>query len=375
MKNISRLIEAEAYKLGFKLFGITQLIQPIHFDLYEKWISDTSCGEINYLASTRSLVFRKNPGRLLPNSKSIIIVGSLYQPVIYDTNDHNSVINGKIASFAQGQDYHQKMLDNLKRLFLFIQKSIHESINAKLFCDTGPILEKEFGYMAGLGWIGKNGILISPIIGSFFNLGEIILDFDLIPTTHVPQDQCGNCHTCIDNCPTKCIQTDRTLQAYRCISYLTIEHKGIIERSLRPLMGNWIYGCDICQLVCPWNQKYINRRYETKDIQGVNLLEEIFISKGDFNLKYKNSAIRHMKWNNFRRNIIIALGNFRESASIKTLREILLFDPDPKIRLYSAWALGQIGNMTARDILRHAKKQEQDVRVINEIESVLIKCN
>ncbi len=368
MKDFIDLIEAEANRLGFNLFGITQAIQPPHYDQYRKWVTDKYFGEMKYLTSAHNIKIRENPDLLFPGNKMIISVGSIYPSIVINHDKGKSGLQGRIASFAQGQDYHQKIIKNLKQLSQFIQNKSQKPIKNKSFCDTGPILEKEFGEMAGLGWIGKNSLLISPIFGSFMNLGEIILEIESNQPSFRIHDQCGDCRTCIDNCPTGCIKDNHTLEADRCISYLTIEHKGIIERSLRPKMGNWIYGCDICQIVCPWNQKHLFRPDSLHNHKEINLIQEIQINEKDYYQKYRNSTIKHIKWAIYRRNIIIALGNHKESVAVDPLTEILLFEKDPLIRQYSAWALGQIGNKTAKDALGLAHKRENNVQVRNEIE-------
>lgn len=198
---------------------------------------------------------RQSPSGLFPEAKSVIVLGLPY-PKPNNTVTLLSKGEGKVASYAWGKDYHL-MIPRLHGLLMdSLQSKIKKSITWKGFTDSAPILERDFGVRAGLGWIGKNGCLISPQHGSTFLLSEIFCDLVIESDAHLIQDHCRACTRCLNACPTQCILTDRTIDASRCISYLTIEHKGVFSEDQETLIEDWGFGCDICQTVCPWNQRF-----------------------------------------------------------------------------------------------------------------------
>ena len=246
---LKKQIEAEAFRLGFCLFGVTGCDAPANYDIYENWLSRKLNAGMKYLESERHRNLRKDPTLLFPGSKSIIILGWPYQL----TNPSPDNFSGLIAGYALQPDYHERLMPLLHHLVKFIEEKMGKEVNAGIFTDSAPILERELGQRAGLGWIGRNSCLISPAAGSAFLLAEIFLSMELPPSQPFKNDRCGTCHRCIDACPTHCIQADRTIDSGKCISYLTIENKGGIPSKLREPIGQWLFGCDECQVVCPWN--------------------------------------------------------------------------------------------------------------------------
>jgi epoxyqueuosine reductase len=228
---------------------------------------------------------------------------------------------------------------------------------------------------AGLGWIGKNTCLINPDEGSYFFLAEILLGIELEPDPPFVNDHCGTCSRCIAACPTGCILPDRTLDARRCIAYLTIELKGPVPIEMRPLMDGWVFGCDVCQQVCPWNHLAgveVDPAYNI--IQKINypdLLEQMRLPVSGFNQRFRHSPIRRAKRRGYLRNVAIALGNLGGTEAIAPLVQALIEDPEPLVRSHAAWALGQIDNATARQALERAARDEADPRVRIEIQSAL----
>jgi epoxyqueuosine reductase len=258
----------------------------------------------------------------------------------------------------------------------FIEKEAGRTISQKAYTDTGPILERDFAQQAGLGWIGKNTCLIHPRFGSYFLLAEVFLELELEPDEPVMHDYCGSCQRCIEACPTGCILPDRTLDATHCISYQTIENKGSIPDELRPLMGDWIFGCDICQQVCPWNLRFGSRRGdpELSAREGVpqpDLRAEIHITPEQFNRKFRESPIQRPRRRGYLRNVAVALGNLADPATLPDLAEALLQEPEPLVRGHAAWAIGQIDTPSARDTLQMAMRNETDGQVLSEIRSAL----
>jgi len=233
----------------------------------------------------------------------------------------------------------------METLVAFIGQQVGGQVAHRWYTDTGPLLERELAQRAGLGWIGKNTCLINPGVGSYFLLAEILLGIELEPDLPFTPDRCGTCRRCLDACPTGCILPDRTLDARRCISYLTIENKGAIPPDLRPQMGNWVFGCDACQTVCPWN-KFAQAEFDQAFAAGPglpfpDLVAELDLTPQAFNRKFRQSPIRRAKRRGYQRNVTVALGNSGNPAAIPTLEKALESD-EPLVREHAAWALGRI---------------------------------
>jgi epoxyqueuosine reductase len=264
----------------------------------------------------------------------------------------------------------------LKQLVRFIEQSTGTVIPNRWYTDTGPLLERELAQRAGLGWIGKNTCLINPLIGSYTFLAEILLGIELEPDPPFLADHCGTCTRCIAACPTGCILPDRTIDARRCISYLTIEHRDTIPRELRPQIGNWVFGCDICQMVCPWNQRFATSSGDPAfspqpDQQHPALVEQLALSPQQFNRLFKGTPLKRTKRRGYLRNVVVALGNAGDQTAVQSLEEALLREPEELVRAHAAWALGRIGGQRAIQALTGAVSAEQDQSVASEIRSAL----
>jgi epoxyqueuosine reductase len=370
--SIKDQITAEAFSLGFSLFGITDVKRPAHFPLYERWIENGYHAEMSYLATSRALLCRSNPGMIFPEAQSIIILGMHYP---FHREDHILDIKypiGRIASYAWVDDYHETIPQLLHTLIERIEGVTRRNIHYKIYTDTGPILEREFAQIAGLGWIGRNSNLISPTFGSHIFLAEIFCDLKLEYDVPFRADRCGKCRRCIEACPTQAILPDRIIDSNRCISYLTIENKGIIPRLLRPLIGNWVFGCDTCQTVCPWNKpSRLERNSSPLQIQekclSLNLHEELLLTPKEFNRKFKNSPISRARRRGYLRNVAVAIGNLALPESVNHLNKILNDEVEPLIRLHAAWALGRINNNPAREVLYSKSREEENPEVLNEL--------
>lgn len=366
--NISFLIEQKAREIGFDLFGITHPSTMEYFPLFERWLSKINFGEMKYLDSQLSRKMRKDPNLLLDNCKSIIVVG-----LAYDFSKKKLESACKVAMFAQQPDYHQVIRQKLKSLLKYIQEITDSNTKGIVCCDTAPVLEKELAQRAGLGRIGKNSLLISAEMGSFFNLGELLLNIDLPYSQNNEDDPCGNCELCIQSCPTKCIDLDRTLVADHCISYLTIEHKASIPMELRPLIDSWVYGCDMCQLVCPWNQKMIKEKMPNHQIvTGKSQNKNIFNNIDQFLLENSTLLQRRSTKKNVLRNFAIYLGNSHQRQAIPVLVQ-LFEEKDLKTRAAAAWALGEIREKESREALQGHLTKEEQIEVRFEIERALQK--
>jgi epoxyqueuosine reductase len=351
----TRLIKAEAARLGFRLAGVTTPDPPPHLDVYANWLAAGRHGEMHYLAAERAMARRADPRTILPGCQSIVVLGAGYSPPGSPAEENQRF--GQIAAYALGKDYHSVLEEKLIALATFCETLAEEPFACRWYSDTGPLLERELAQRAGLGWIGKNTCLINPQAGSYFLLSELLLTLPLEPDTALTTDHCGTCHRCIEACPTACILPNRTLDAQRCIAYLTIEQKGPIPLELRPMIGNWVFGCDICQTVCPWNVRFAQESAEPAFQPGpemvssggkglVDLVETLGLSPEDFNRRYRFSPVKRTKRRGLLRNTSVALGNLARGADDFAGRpalEAALQDTEPLVRGHAAWALGQAG--------------------------------
>jgi epoxyqueuosine reductase len=281
-----------------------------------------------------------------------------------------------VASYAWGTDYHDVIPVRLVELSERIAAHLGCQVMQRAYTDTGPILERDLAQRAGLGWAGKNSCLIDPKSGSYFFLAELFLDIDLDPDEPYQADHCGSCQRCIEACPTHCIAEDRTLDAARCISYQTIENKGLIPNDLRPQLGNWVYGCDICQQVCPWNRfadkNPIDPVFQPRpNLPAPLLLNEILIDAHAFNQKFYLSPVRRAKRRGYLRNVCIALGNSRHTGALPALKIILENENEPLIRGAAAWAMHRIDPIDSHPVLEKALTNDPDPVVQQDIKTTL----
>lgn len=352
-------VEAEARRLGFELFGVTTPDPPPHFDGFEAWLAKGRHGAMDYLATQRSRQRRSDPRLILPECRSIVVLGARYpsppeeRPSAHPVGPAEALerpARGRVAAYAWGEDYHRVLVEKLEQLHAFIERQAGRPVTHRSYTDSGPLLERELAQRAGLGWIGKNTCLINPRVGSYFLLAEILLDLELEPDQPFVIDRCGSCTRCLQACPTQCILPDRTLEARRCISYLTIELKGEIPLELRPQMGGWVFGCDICQQVCPWNLRFAAQPGEPPamlefaprpGVPAPQLVEELALTTEQFNRKFKDSPVRRAKRRGYLRNVAVALGNSGAPLALPALEQAL-HDPEPLVQSNAAWAREQI---------------------------------
>lgn len=317
---------------------------------------------MGYLAAERSLARRADPREILPECRSILVLAIPYTPGQRGEEG--------VAAYARGDDYHDVLKPRLQALVDFLEEQTGEHIPNRWYTDTGPVLERDLARRAGLGWIGKNSMLIHPRVGSYFFLAEILLGLELTPDPPFETDHCGTCTRCLDACPTGCILPDRTLEAGRCISYLTIENKGEIPPELREKVGGWLFGCDVCQQVCPWNRfapEDVNAEFAPRlGIPPQNAADELNLTPQGFNQKFKGSPLKRAKRRGYLRNAAVVAGNRAEPEDLPTLAAALE-DDEPLVRQHAAWALGQIGTQAAIAALKQAYAQETDPAVQEEI--------
>ncbi len=343
---LKQAILNETRQLGFLLAGVTTPDPPPHLSAFENWLAQERHASMDYLASDRSRSRRADPRLVLPECKSILVLALPYtDPKTAPVKESVNVIEGQIAAYAWGDDYHLVIPDRLQALVEFIEKQVGHSVPNRWYTDTGPILERDLAQRAGLGWIGKNTCLINPHHGSYFLLAEILLGIELEPDHPFQTDQCGTCTRCIEACPTECILPDRTIDARRCISYLTIELKDDIPTELRSSIGNWVFGCDVCQTICPWNCFASSdgdpALAPRDDLPRPNLIRELELTPEEFNRKFKSSPIKRTKHRGYLRNVAVALGNSKDSAIVQILKKALK-NREQIVREHAAWALSQI---------------------------------
>jgi epoxyqueuosine reductase len=343
LTDLRQAIKDKARQLGFILAGVTSSEPPAHYSIFEKWLAEGKHGTMNYLSEERSRTRRADPKQILPECKSILVLALPYTPLSEQSSSfipHPSSL--KVASYALGDDYHDIIPPRLKLIVEFIEEQLGHPIPNRYYTDTGPILERDLAQRAGLGWIGKNSMLINPKAGSTFFLAEILLGIELEPDDAIVTDHCGTCTRCITACPTQAILPDRTLDARRCISYLTIELKDDIPEDLRPLMQDWIFGCDICQQVCPWNRfsTPADSAFEPKIPLPV-LTSDLILTSVEFNQRFKQSPIKRAKRRGFLRNLAVAIGNNGNKDDLPLLEQAAQ-DDEPLVREHAKWAMEKV---------------------------------
>src|SRR5687768_10853997 len=301
---------------------------------------------MDYLATERSRTRRANPREIMPECKSILVLATPYSPP--GPLGEGPGVRAEVASYAWGEDYHDVLPARMKELIQFIEEQVGSLVKNRWYTDTGPLLERDLAQRAGIGWIGKNTCLIHPRHGSYFLLSEILLDLALEPDLPFVTDHCGTCTRCIEACPTDCILPDRTIDATRCISYLTIELKDEIPTELRDKMGNWVFGCDICQMVCPWN-RFAGEGDPSfgHESPAHSLSEELSISAEEFNQRYKGTPVKRAKRRGYLRNTAVALGNIGDMHTLPILQNALN-NEEPLVREHAQWAIDKITKTTSR---------------------------
>ncbi len=344
MQQLSQDIKQWGRELGFQQIGITDTDLSRYEKRFLDWLALGLHGKMEYME--KHGIKRSRPAELIPGTIRIISARMDYLP---PNTDIEKVLQtpgkGYISRYALGRDYHRLMRKRLEKLAQKIHAAIGES-GYRVFCDSAPVLEKPIAEKAGLGWIGKHTNLINSKAGSWFFLGEIYTDLPLPADEPITKSHCGSCTACIDICPTQAIIGPYQLNAQRCISYLTIELRESIPLELRPLIGNRIYGCDDCQIVCPWNKFAKHTReqdfYPRQHLLAPELIELFSWTEDEFLQKTEGSAIRRIGHECWLRNIAVALGNAPYSAAaVHALRE-RLHHPSALVREHVLWALDQL---------------------------------
>ena len=340
---IAKNIKSWAKDFGFNDVGISDVKLGKNKSTYKKWISSGYHGQMGYLDRHQEQKF--DPSKLLPNTQSVISVRLDYLPL--EAKALEALKNKNIAyisRYALGRDYHKVIRAKLKKLVAQIESNLDEEFNFRLFTDSAPVLEVDIAEKAGLGWRGKHTLLLNKNHGSWFFLGEIYTDLPL-PSDTSTSKHCGSCTACIDICPTSAIIAPYKLDARKCISYLTIEHKESIPIEYRKAIGNRVYGCDDCQFVCPWN-KYAKITSENDflvrhDLDKLSLIESFKLSKEDFDKLFHGSAIYRIGYDQWLRNIAVGLGNAPKSLEIIKVLESRVNSASSMLKEHILWAIEQ----------------------------------
>ena len=318
----SALIKHKARELGFDLCGIAPAEAFPELSFFREWLDRGYAGEMAYLQ--RSADRRADVRAVVPGARSVIVTGTLYNSDRPYSDELGSDPIAKIARYAWGDDYHDVLKARLEALLAWMREASPEPFDARAYVDTGPVQERVFAQYAGLGWIGKNTCLINADLGSWLFLAEIICTLPLEPDAP-GLDQCGGCTRCLDACPTDALVAPGVLDATRCVSYLTIELRGGIPEPLRPAIGAHVYGCDICQEVCPYNQAppvSVDATWQPRGALDLPRLVEMWRrSDAELRAQVKGSAMTRAKLTGLRRNLAVAIGNTGDAAALAALAE------------------------------------------------------
>jgi epoxyqueuosine reductase len=361
-------LKAAAHRLGFELSGVCPAVSPEGVDRFQQWLSAGYAGEMTYLPARADAY--THPGHVLDGVRSILMLAINYRTVEPAAPQPAA---GRVSRYAWGIDYHTLVRERLGKLadFLRIQAP---TARVRAVVDTAPLLEREFAQLAGLGWIGKNTLLLNKQAGSWFFLAALLTDLELDYDQPHAADHCGTCRACLDACPTDAFVDAYVLDARKCISYLTIESRQPIPHKLRGPIGDWLFGCDICQEICPWNHRApLAEEDGFAPLRGQTVLEltGLFeLDESSFRSRFRHTPLWRPKRRGLLRNAAIVLGNQvppgAEGALIRGLN-----DEESLVRGASAWALGRYENGVARSALIERLSRETDFEVRGEIELAL----
>lgn len=376
-ENLTESLKAEATRLGFAFSGVCPAVTPHGFHHFLQWLDAGYAGEMSYLDERREAY--RTPTSILPEVKSVLMLAMNYRS---QPRADFQPGTGKIASYAWGAgDYHDLIHSRLKELKRFAL-SIDSQMKVRGVVDTAPLLERDFAQLAGLGWIGKNTLLLNKFNGSYFLLAALLVDRELIDDEPHETSHCGTCTACLDACPTDAFVAPYVLDATKCISYLTIEHRSPIDESLRERMDGWILGCDVCQDVCPWNRKSPLASEPMFDaIEGQNPIDlrPLFgMDESQFRERFRKTPLWRPKRRGILRNAAIALANRPDIENVDALL-IGICDEEPIVRSACVWALGRhlFAEMLVRieSEVRGLVSRENDPEVLRECDACLTKIS
>ncbi len=366
---LTERLKAQAYGVGFDVAGVAALGVPDSVAHFDAWLAAGHHGPMAYLDGAGAEL-RRDSRRPHPGATHALVVGLDYG---------GKEPPGPVARYARGDDYHEVLREKLRALHAWFEEQVGHPVDGRPYVDSGPLLERDLARRAGLGWFGKNTLLINPTRGSFFFLGALVLAWPLVPDAPFEADRCGRCTRCLDACPTQAFVAPRVLDARQCISTLTIELRGEIDAALAPLVGERLYGCDVCQEVCPYNRKFslplTELRFAPRPVvdgmDARSLATRLLgMSVPEYTAAFKGSPMKRAKLSGLRRNAAVVLGNVGSSDDAPALIAALR-DESSLVRGHAAWALGRLGSSPVATALRERLNDEPDADVREEIASAL----
>jgi epoxyqueuosine reductase len=380
----SERLKAWAAEAGFDRAGVASLEPIERGGVYLRWLAAGGHASMGWLE--RRVEERLDPARVLAGARSVLCVALVYHPLAGDDGEEEPAPEGdlwpRVARYARGRDYHNLMGKRLRRLARRVRAELPGE-DARAYVDTGPVLERELAARAGLGVAGKNTCLLSRGEGSWFLLGELFTTLDLAPDEPLA-DLCGRCTRCLDACPTGALPAPYRLDANRCISYWTIEHRGAVPEERRADLGDWVFGCDVCQEVCPWNLRFDRRADRggrapadhpdlrlSPERSRLDLAGLLGLGEAAYEETFRGSAMKRARLSGLKRNAALAMGNRGEPRYVEPLARALAADDDPVVRGAAAWALGRIGGPAARRALAGAAGRDADEEVRREAAAAL----
>ena len=370
-------LREEAAARGFVRVGSAGAGAPPHHEAFQNWLAAGLAGVMQpWLGRHEPL--RRNPDAILPGARTVIMLATPYSRGLGPTAEPLPAGHGRVARYARGDDYHDLLRGRLNRLAAWLEAQV-PGARARGVVDSAPLAERDFAQLAGLGWFGKNTMLIDPRAGSYFFLSSIVTDIALPIDQPIDVDHCGTCTACLDACPTGALPEPRVLDASKCISALTIEDHGVVPESLRPGVGDWIFGCDICQEVCPWNRHAPGSdepALQPRDGEvSLDLAELLALDEEGFRKRFRGSPLLRAKRRGLLRSAAIALGNRPYAPSFEALVAALA-DVEPVVRGAAAWALGRwiaadVRVDEGRRALEARRMIETDATVVQELDRAL----
>jgi epoxyqueuosine reductase len=368
VEQLQKKVADSAFTLGFALVGFAPLKRLAdREDFFRRWLAEGRAGEMAWLG--REPARRFDPRVLDGRLRGVISLAYPYAAPKPPVFVPRLELRGRIAAYALGPDYHNAVLKKARLVANILESEAPENI-ARVYVDTGPVFEREWAAEARLGWFGRNTNLINRRHGSYFFLAEIFTNVAFEGPVEPYRDHCGTCNRCIDLCPTGALAEAFRLEPRLCISYLTIEHRGPIARQLRSRLGNWIFGCDICQEVCPWNSDATREASINEDLAPL-LADLMKLDDDGFRRRFGKTAVKRAKRRGLLRNVAIALGNSGNSAAVPILAQSLRDEPEALVRAHAAWALSCFDTTEARGALTTARMREPDALVKAEIDDAL----
>src|SRR5262245_33457759 len=368
------LLTAWALEAGFDRAGVAGLDPLENGGAYLRWLARGDQAGMGYMERRKET--RVDPSQVFPGARSVLCVALQYHPLDREDGERQPEPAGdlwrRVGRCARGADYHEVMTERLKVVEARVRESF-PGCATRRYVDTGPVLERELAARAGLGAVGKNTMLLHPQAGSWFLLGELFLSLELAPDQPLA-DLCGSCTLCFEACPTGALSEPYRLESNRCISYWTIEHRGPLPPEARRMVGGWVFGCDVCQEVCPWNaapEGSVHPEMELPPERAeLDLARLLRLSREEYVERFPGSPMKRAKLAGLQRNAAVAMGNRLDSRYVAPLAEALQ-EGEPLVRGHAAWALGRIGGERAQTVLAEALEREADEAVREEIETAI----